>query len=144
MALALLLTDAEPIVQSAQPGAAGDGIQPGEFLRRHPLAPQIALGHEGELLIQGVPEGGYSLEGGLLPGWRQQGAERLDVSIPLEHLEAGADLVDPVVNGLEFGRLVHHELRGGDLAAIVQPARDMDGLPLLFVEPEIGKGPRLL
>lgn len=57
VALALLLTDAEPIVQSAQPGASGDGIQPGELIRRHPLAPQIALGHEGELLIQGVPEG---------------------------------------------------------------------------------------
>ena len=42
---------------------------------------------------------------------------------------------------LEFGRLVHHELRGGDLAAVVQPARDMDGLPLLIVEREIMRAP---
>lgn len=57
MALSLLLADAEAIVQSAQPATFGDGIQPGQFLRRHPLTSQVALGHEGKLLIQGLPVG---------------------------------------------------------------------------------------
>ena len=52
--------------------------------------------------------------------------------------------MDPIVQGLLLGGLVHHELGGSHLAAVVQPAGDMDGLPLLLVEPELGERPLLL
>ncbi|MNH48394.1 hypothetical protein D3C79_1122210 [compost metagenome] len=36
-----------------------------------------------------------------------------------EHLEAGADFVQAVVEGFQLGGLVHHVLGAGDLAAVV-------------------------
>lgn len=53
--LELLPADAESIVQGAQPGAAGDGVEPFNLIGGHPLAAQIALGDEGKLLIQFGP-----------------------------------------------------------------------------------------
>ncbi|MNJ44504.1 hypothetical protein D3C77_395590 [compost metagenome] len=41
-----------------------------------------------------------------------------------EHLEAGADLMDAVVQGLQLGRLVDHVFGAGDLAAVMQPGGD--------------------
>jgi hypothetical protein len=49
--------------------------------------------------------------------------------------------VDAVVDGFQLGGLVHHILRGGDLAAVVQPGGDVHGLPVFVVQAEVAVRP---
>src|SRR3546814_2714585 len=51
---------------------------------------------------------------------RQDGFQALDLGIPLQDFEAHPHLVDATVDRLQLGRLVDHEIRRGDLAAVVQ------------------------
>jgi len=46
--------------------------------------------------------------------------------------------MNAVANGFELGRLVDHIFGRGDLATIVQPTGDMQGLPLRVVQVEMG------
>ena len=50
MALQLLVREAEPVVEMAQPGGLGDAVDPLHLLGRHERAAEIALGDEGEIL----------------------------------------------------------------------------------------------
>lgn len=59
------------------------------------------------------------------------------LGIAPEHLEAGADLVDAVVQSLQLGRLVDYVLRAGDLAAVMQPRRDPELIAFQCVHVEL-------
>ena len=59
-------------------------------------------------------------------------AQIADLGVPPQDLEAHADFVDAVVDDLELGALVDDMLRGGDLAAVVQPRTDAELPPRLL------------
>jgi len=54
-------------------------------------------------------------------------------------LEPRFDVVYPVKNGLEFGRLVDHVLRGGNFTHIVHPGGESHLFDLVFIEKNILK-----
>ena len=60
-----------------------------------------------------------------------------ELGVPLQHLEARVDEMDAVVDGLELGRLVHDVHRRGDLAAVVQQARDLELVAVLVAHVEV-------
>src|SRR3990172_7896880 len=62
-----------------------------------------------------------------------------DLRVPLQHLEARPDLVDGIAERLELGRLVDHELGGGHLAAVVQPAGDVERFPPVLGQREVAE-----
>ena len=64
----------------------------------------------------------------------------LGFRLAFQQLEAHADLMDPVLHRFQFGGLIHHMVRSCDLAAIVEPGRHMQGLPLVCIELVAGKG----
>ena len=65
--------------------------------------------------------------------------QKFDLGIALDDFEAGADLMNAIVDGLELGRLVDDEFAGGHLAAIVQPAGDFELVPLQLGQMEIAE-----
>src|SRR5258705_377416 len=67
------------------------------------------------------------------------GAQHVDLGLALEDLETRGDVLDAVVDRLQLGRLVHHVDRRGDLAAIVQKARDLEFVAVLLRHAELCK-----
>ena len=47
--------------------------------------------------------------------------------------------MDAVVDRLQLGSLVDDEFGRRDLAAIVQPARDVQCVPVIVIQPKIGE-----
>mgnify|MGYP004046118825 CR=1 FL=1 len=45
--------------------------------------------------------------------------------------------MDAIINGFQFGRLIYDIFWRGDLTAVMQPARDMQLIPIVFREAEI-------
>jgi hypothetical protein len=95
------------------------------------------MGDKGEVVVdfcQGVAQGLVHIGRGRTGS---NGLQAADFGIALEHFKTHPHLVDAVINGFEFGRLVDHVFRRGDLAAIMQPGRDMHGFPFFRVELEV-------
>ena len=126
------------VVERAQPGARADLLQARHFLGRHEFAALIARGDKSKLLVEHPPLG---LERGaqfrrIAAG--RHGPPEFDFGIALEYLEAHPHFVDTVVEGFQLGRLVDDILGRRHLAAIVQPPGDVQGLPFVFAQLEIG------
>jgi hypothetical protein len=63
-------------------------------------------------------------------------AQRVNLGVALEHLEARVDQMDAIKQGLQLGRLVHDMHRRGDLATIVQEAGNLQLVAIAVVHPE--------
>jgi hypothetical protein len=64
----------------------------------------------------------------------------LELDVAPQDFEARADLVDAVVHGLELGALVEDRVGAKQLAAVVQPSSQAEGLALALGHRERGKG----
>ncbi|OQC00108.1 MAG: hypothetical protein BWX80_03483 [Candidatus Hydrogenedentes bacterium ADurb.Bin101] len=121
----LLYGQAQAVIKGAHPGPLPYASEPFRLLFRKKLPSLIAHGDELEIrfkepifFLQFFPFSRFTRSPGhLFPV--------LDFGISLKHLKAGADFVQPVMNGFQFGRLVHDIFRGGHFAVVMQPARDM-------------------
>ena len=120
---------------------ARDLLQALDLLRVHEFAALVASRDERELFVE---RGELPFElgaRGCAVGAVGDALPVVDLRVALEHLEAHADLVDAVVDRLQLGGLVHHVLGRGHLAAIVQPARDVQRFPLLVGQVEVLERP---
>ncbi len=115
-----------------EPSPAGNPLEPHDPLRVHRFATNVAFRHEGEIVDQlgailaECPEGRIGIDAAL------DGLEAFDLGVPEQHLEARAHLVDPVVDRLQLGCLVHHVLRCRHLAAVVKPCTNPELPPLVL------------
>jgi len=66
--------------------------------------------------------------------------EGLDLEIAPEHLEARVHQMNPVVDRLQLGGLVHNVDRRRHLATVVQQAGDLQLIAVLVAHPEIAEG----
>ena len=122
------------------PAPLADALQALHILILHELATDIGPGHERELFLQ---LGAALLQRALQYRLGFASGQALPVrklGIAPEHLEAHAHFMDSVVQGLQLGRLVHHVLGAGDLAAIMQPGGNTELVALGLGHAEVGKG----
>ncbi len=133
--------NADAIVKRAQPRALRDAFHPFNPLGRHEFTADIALGDK---RIIGIEFGVLRIQRRFeCPPVAARGDRFpvLDLGIAFEHFETRPDFVDAVANGLELGRLVDYVFGRGNLAAVVQPTRDMHCLPFVFAETEFAVRP---
>ena len=62
-----------------------------------------------------------------------------DLGITFQHFKTPIHQLDTIKNSLQFGGLVYHVFRRGDLATVMQPGRDIQFVFLLFRHAEILK-----
>ena len=141
LARALFPGDADPVVERALPRAPRDSLHALDRCRVHRFAALIARGDEREVVVERAP---FAREIGSQcrfvtacePRFQQR-----DLGVTLQDLESHPHLVDAVVERFELRRLVDDVFRRRHLAAVVQPARDVHGLPIIFGQTEIPEGP---
>ena len=137
--LHFFLRQTEPIIKVAHPGLFSNLMQTLDILLAHELTTHVCLGHLVELCLQTLP--GLGQFGGQFRLISPFGKALpiTDLRISPQHLEARADLVNAVVDGFQLGGLVDYVFRAGDLAAVVHPGRNAEGIALLVIHRELGK-----
>ena len=110
---------------------------------RHGLRPEVDLAQEITVLLQrsdflATLRLQVGLRGHILH--RAQGKlcpQRRNFLVPLEHFKTRVQQIDPVKQGLQLGRLVHHMHRCGHLSTIVQQAGDLEFIAVPVIHDEI-------
>ena len=133
----------DSVIEGAQPGARRNLLQARNLLRRHEFPPFVARRNEGKFFIELRPGGSQFGACLAFRSARSHGLEAGDFGIALEHFETHADFMQPIVDRLQFCGLVHHVFGRRQLAAVVQPGGDAQGLPRLLAHLEAGESPRI-
>ena len=131
--------NADAVIQRAFPCALRYPVKALDFIVTHELSTLVTCRNESEVVIQlpqccsefflkYVPVGSIS---NLLPV--------VYFGITFQNFETHPYFMDAIINSFQLGGLVYDIFRGSDLAAIVQPAGDLKGLPVFFREIEISE-----
>ena len=121
------------------PGLPGNGVDAFDVSILHALAALINGGQKAEVLLQAGLDVGFVLPRLVRILTGQDGLQAGDFGIPVQHFKPGADFMDAVVDGLQFHCFVDYVFRAGDLAAIVQPGRQVEFVALVFRHSEAGE-----
>ena len=119
-------------------------FDPLDTLGRHELAADVAFRDEGVIVVDlgqlrfklGTQRLGVAAV--------NDGLQIVDHTVALDDFKAVSDFVNAVVDGLKLGRFVDHVFRRRHLAAIVQPSRDVQFVPLLVGQFEVAERTVLL
>lgn len=123
--------DADAVVKGAPPASPGDRLEAMDSFLGHECAAFVTTGDEREVVVELLQLGSQAGARRVAVLATDYGLQAADFRITLEYFKAHPYLVDPVMNGFQFGRLVHHVFGCGDLAAVVQPGSLVQRLPVI-------------